>query len=136
MSFYSDMVATALALLTKYGQTITHERDESTLWQKTIDPTTLKPVWTNTSTGATSTTAPTGVPVQTTGKGVLTNIKINQNDFKTVEAKDQILIANGAIPEPQIGDEFTVNSVRWGYKDHIKISPAGTDIVYKILVRI
>jgi len=116
MSFYSDIAATALSLLQKFGQTITLVR----VTGASVDPVT----------GA----AVAGTDASVTTTGVLGKFPDKLIDGTRILASDRRLILSNE-QTPVMSDLVTVNGYNWTIIDIETVSPAGTDVIYICQVR-
>jgi hypothetical protein len=110
------MAATALKLLTKFGQQVTLTRYTGA----TIDPVT----------GEES----SGSDVSTTVIGVLRPYPDKMIDGERIMAGDRELILSSSV-EPLPADRFVIGGDAWGVVSIKDIVPAGTTIVYFVQVR-
>lgn len=121
MSFYAEMSATALELLTEFGQTVTLKR---------VTPGTYNP-----ATG-------TATPVVTTQsrKAAI----FDYNDFRhgmqnpnglVIEAGDRrcYMDANGV--DPELDDQIIIGGVTWSIKNVKSINPSGVSVLHDIHIR-
>lgn len=117
MSFYASMQGTALSLLTKFGQTVTHTIRTA----GTYDPTT----------GA--------VTVTETSQSVnvaLFDFGAEEIDGMIVIAGDKrAYIASSGVTAPKVDDTLSVGGVVWTIKRVTDTNPAGTSIMYDVQVR-
>jgi len=115
-SFYDNMGSTALGLLVKFGQSITLARETG----ESVDP----------ITGAV--TAGTDASVTTTG--ILKLYPDNMVDGTRILDSDRMLIlSNEQVPQPT--DKPLIDGEEWGVVNISTLSPAGTDVIYKVQVR-
>jgi hypothetical protein len=116
MSFYSNMAATALRLVTKYGQSITLTRPTG----GTFSPTT------GAETGGTTTTI-TGYGAAVPWEKTATDQNVNN---------DLMVILEATSTAPAINDTCTINSVAYKVVSIDIISPAGTVVAYVLRCRL
>ena len=116
MSFYDDMAAVSLELLTEFGQDITHR----TYTTGTYDP-------------ATGLSVP--ATADTTRKGALFDIETTTLRGALVQVADKRLLvdASAAI---SLQDRFVVNSVEYAVVSLGEVSPAGTRVLFDMHVRV
>lgn len=117
MSFYTDMAATASSLLAQFGATVTIKRDNL----GTTDPVTG--VYTP------------GTTDNLTANGVTTRItKEDRDAFGEVQGNDRLLILDSQV-KPLEGDRVQVGSENWNTISIQESNPAGTPLVYRVLIR-
>lgn len=135
--FYTDLRdEDVIPLIAELGQTVTLERTADTsVWERRYDASTGGYYWYNTSTGATTTTDPSGTVVTYSGKGVVVDYKDDVIDNTLIKVGDKRLLTI-TLPSPLIGDKITVNSVTYNYVSHNTVSPGATDVLYKIQLRV
>ena len=137
MSFYTDIRDDdVIPMIQEFGQTITMERTANTTnWEKRYNASTGAFYWYNTSTAETSAVAPTGAVTEYSGYGVVVNYEDSVIDDTLIKRGDKKILTI-ELPSPLIGDKYTIGSTVYSYVDHITVSPANTDVLYKIQVRI
>lgn len=124
----------AAPLLQEFGITFTLSRIENTtVYTKHYDPTTMSHYWTDTDSNRYD-TMPDPVQIEYTGYCIMQKYQIEQIDGTLVQADDLRLIATG-IPQPKEGDIFSVNGIDYQYVRVDPVAPAGLAVVYKIQVR-
>ena len=117
MSFYEDMANTASTLLGQFGSTVTIKRETSA----SIDP-------------VTGTHTP-GTTASLTANGVTTAItKEDRAVFGDVQGNDRILVLDES-QAPQEGDLVEVAGEDWSIVRIQETNPAGTPLVYRVLIR-
>ena len=116
MSFYDDMAAVSLGLLTEFGQAVTHR----TYTTGTYNP-------------ATGTTTP--ATADTTRKGALFDIRTTTVRGELVQVSDKQLLVDGSAAI-NLRDRFIVNSVEYIIVSLGEINPAGTRVMYDLHVRV
>jgi hypothetical protein len=135
MGFYTDIRDdVAIPLVEEYGQSITVKRYVDGDWERKFSTSELKYYWED-SEGTIVWTDPSGEPVEYSGYGVVTFFSEDQIDGTNIQQSDRLIIAV-SISEPQIGDVFVIGSTEYKYVNHKTVSPGGTDILYKVQVRI
>ena len=118
MSFdYAPMAATASRLIAEYGAPVTLYRETS----QSIDPVTgvMTP-------GTTSELASNGITTAIT--------KEDRDSFGDVQSNDRILVLDDS-EAPQEGDRVSVNSEQWSIARIREVNPAGTPLIYRVLIR-
>lgn len=119
MSAFSDrMAATALRLLTNYGEAVSFSR----VTEGTYSPSTA-------TTGASSTTSYSGfaVPVDYDTTELIDSV-IEQGDIK--------LYVNATSSVPEVGDQATLDSVAYRVMDVRKYTINSENVMYELQVRI
>lgn len=116
MSFYDDMAATSLSLLTEFGQNITH-----------------RSYTTGTYDVATGTTTPAATDATRTG--ALFDINTTTVRGQLVQVADKQLLVDGSAAV-NLRDRFIVNSVEYIIVSLGEINPAGTRVMYDMHVRV
>lgn len=132
---YDKTLATARRLLEKFGNPVSLTRDaDPSLWEQKYDPVTEDMLWVNKNTGAEqSQEPPDTIYIK---DGVFIGISEEQLADNIVRASDRTLLIEG-IPEPKIGDVFlSHNGIQYSYVSHKEVNPAGTSLLYKIVVRV
>lgn len=110
------MSATALGLLTKFGQSITLSRETG----GSIDPVT----------GAVT----PGADASVTTTGILLKYPDMMIDgTRILDSDRRLLISNEQIPQPS--DKPLIDSQEWAIVNIETLSPAGTDVIYELQVR-
>jgi len=129
------VVNTVLPSLEKYGNPISLVRDaDLSLWDREYDPITEEFSWTNKQTGQVVTTEPEDDTY--TGDGVFVQMSDELLSNTLVKASDKVLLVQ-AIPTPKTGDRVVDHAgITYQYVTHIPISPGGTNVLYKIAVRL
>ena len=129
-----DSVVTPI--LRQYGTNIKLLRTEDTLvFEKRYDPTTLSYYWFIPSTGERFDTQPESTRREYVGQGVLSNYKDEEVDGTNIKREDMKLIMTG-VPTPKQGDLFEVGGKIYKYEFHKNVAPAVEPVVYLIQVRI
>lgn len=118
MSFYSDMQATASSLLTTYGQNLTFTRETPGVF----DPE----------------TGTVGTPTETsyTGYGVVLNIKNMEIDGERILQGDRMITLQNVSTVPKINDTVPIGSDTYTVLEVKPMNPAGTNLVYKLQIRL
>lgn len=116
MTFATNMIATALRLLTAYGQSINVTRDVIASFAPT----------TGTITEGTDTTY--------TGYGYPSNYNASQVDGTLIRQDDTLLIFSSTT-EPLVDDIFTIGAKVLTAMNVIKITAQGSNVVYKVQLR-
>lgn len=114
--FYANLAATALRLLTKYGQTVTVTRDVV----GTVDP----------ITGA----GTPGTPVTFTGKAAIFDYNVSLIDGVMIQASDKRMVIEST-NEPQTSDVVTTATGDFTVVAVNPLSPAGTVVKYDVQIR-
>lgn len=110
------MAATALRLLTKFGQSITLARTTGS----SVDPVTG--------------TVTAGSDASVTTTGVLLKYPDSMIDGTRIIASDRrMIVSNEQVPDPS--DKPTLNGQDWSIVNIETLSPAGTDVIYELQVR-
>jgi len=124
MSFYAESATAALALLEKFGKTLTLSRDGG----GTFDPVAGR----YTAEDADSTEPVTGVILP------LTKIDDNQYLEQLIQGKLRrvIIAAKGMALKPQAGDKVTDGSTIMEVIGSTPLNPAGTPLIHKINARV
>lgn len=137
MSFYGNMQSTAARLLSQFGMTMTLKRNGSTVdWVEGYDSVSGRRFWTKVSDSTVVYVAPSGVPIQYTGKGVVTSFKIGEIDGTNIKVGDKKIVLESVFPEPRTGDKITVGSTDYNVVAPLMVSrPTDTTIVYFVQVR-
>jgi len=115
MTFYTDLAAVALRLLTDKGQQVTFSRETTS----SFDP----------GTGINTTTTST-----ITGYGAAFDYNKSEIDG-TIVVKGDIRFLFEAGSAPQQDDTVTIDSIGYRVMDVKKTSPAGTDVLYECQLR-
>lgn len=118
MSFYSNMAATALRLLTKFGQTVVFTRPTG----DTFDPSL------GSYSGGTTTTI--------TGKGAAFDYKNSEIDGTIVQKGDVRVIFEASTVAPAQNDNCALDSINYRVMDVKPLSPGGTDVIFTVQLRI
>ena len=118
MSFYSDLAATALRLITTYGQTVVFTRGSG----QTYDPAT------GTYSGGTTTTI--------TGKGAAFDYSNGEIDGTIVMRGDLRVLFEASSVAPMQNDNCAIDSVNYRVMNVSPLSPGGTVVIYDIQLRI
>lgn len=116
MSFYDDMAATSLALLTEFGQSVTHRSHTD----GTYDP---------------ATGSATPVVTDATRKGALFDIDTTTLRGELVQVSDKRLLVDGSA-SVNLRDRFIVDSVEYVIVSLGEVNPAGTRVMYDMHVRV
>jgi len=131
---YIGLLVTAQGLIADFGGTITLTRSyDKTLWIESYDPVTGTKTWEYIPTGATQSTEPDDA--EYSADGVLVNIEEKFIDNSLVNVSDSELLVIG-IPVPAEDDIFLVNGKSYKYVTHGVVNPAGTIMLYKVILRI
>lgn len=117
-TFSTNLTATALRLLTKFGQSITFTRTT----EGAFDP-------------ATNTTA-AGSDSNYTGFAHPSEYTRFERDLESVRQDDIKLLVQQTTTEPEIGDRFTLDSVIYEVLEVDKIKAQGDTIIYKLQGRV
>lgn len=118
MTFYSDLAASALALLEEYGQSVTLSR-------------TVRGAY-STSTGAPA----TGTTTTYTGTAAMFEYVQRDEANSDVRAGDQMAyIATDGMVLPRTGDTVTVGGTTYSVITGQQINPAGTAVLYQAQLR-
>lgn len=117
-TFSTNMIATAIRLLTKFGQSITFTRTTV----GAFDP-------------ATNTT---GAPSDSTYVGFAhpSDYSRFERDLESVRQDDIKLLVQKTTTEPKIGDRFTIDSVVYDVIEIDKVKAQGETIIYELQGRI
>ena len=131
---YAKTLATSIRLITKFGNPITMTRPYSASeWNRVYDAVTETFTWTNIASGAVQSVEPEDVT--TVADGALVGISEELLANSIIKQSDsEILIVE--IDEPQVGDTFLVNGKTYAFIANIPVNPAGTNVLYKIALRI
>lgn len=116
MSFYAGLRATADRLLDQFGMTVVIQRPK----QGVIDPVA----------GVMARIAPE--LIQTTG--VLQRIPDSLMDGTRVKQGDRWLTLTAGV-KPEITDRLLIGGVSWSITEIEEVSPAGTELVYRVRAR-
>lgn len=117
MSFYGDLASTASRLLAQFGSAVTIKRETG----DSIDPVT----------GAFT----AGETSSLTTNGLTTAItKEDREAFGEAQGNDRILILDDS-QAPQEGDRVQVGAEDWQIVRIQETNPAGTPLVYRVLIR-
>lgn len=127
---------TVIPLIIEFGQTITLTRNgDGGDWVKEFVPDEGRYQWRNTSTSAIVYEPPAPAETTINGIGVITNFEDATIDETLVKRGDKLLLTID-LGEPQINDKFQVGGVTYNYINHETVSPGGTDVLYKIQLRL
>ena len=118
MSFYTNLAATALRLLTKRGQT--------TVFTRTTGAT-FDPVASSYSGGSTTTI---------TGKGVTFPYESREINGTQIKQGDVRVFFEASTTAPAIDDKCTVGGVEYRVMSADPLSPGGTVVMYTVQLRI
>ena len=121
MSLYTRLAATSLRLLTKYGQSVTLRKYTTGAY----DPTTGAGA--NTITDTTRKAALFDYNRMGYGQTLQGSTLVQQGD------KQCLMDANGAAPT--LADHIIIGTVEYVIKDIKEVNPAGTPMLYDLLVR-
>ena len=121
MSFYGDMAAVALRLLTSKGQTVSI-RTRST---DDYDPSTGEVLQTETTEAGVGVLLPSGQ----------LEAVVDQDPARIVDTAQWVVAASGITAVPTPGDSIDGDGASWAIIAVTPSSPAGTPIVYKLLVK-
>ena len=116
MTFYDRMAETATRLLTEYGQAITLTRTTG----GSVDPVT----------GAVT----AGATTYYTPMGVLRPFPDRLIDGTRILASDREVVMDSTVA-PLTTDLLTIGGQAWTIINVVTVSPAGTDLVYRVQVR-
>jgi hypothetical protein len=116
VTFYANAAATALRMLTSYGQSVTLTRSVPGAY--------------NTATGATATATVT----TTTGKGVLLDYAQRDMDGTLIREGDQRCYASLSVV-PLSGDTLTAGGVVFEVVASRTLAPAGTAVLHDMQLR-
>ena len=115
MTFYTDMTAEALALITEFGSDLTIRGADTP-----EDPVT----------GAGG-----GTGAERTAKGVLTKIDDKAFPETRIERGDRMMILEGAA-NPVMGERWVDGANVWTFEGIVSIAPHnGSPVIHKVLVR-
>lgn len=117
MSFYGDLASTASRLLEQFGSTVTIKRGAG----ESIDPVTG-----SYTAGTTSNLTANGLTVAITRQ--------DREAFGDVQGNDRLLILDNS-QTPQEGDRVQVGAEDWQIVRIQETNPAGTPLVYRVLIR-
>lgn len=126
MTFYEQSAATALSLITRFGQSLAIRRVSNV-------PNIATGEATPTNTDGTITAVV--LPAKTTGLNALAGDLDNQALVEAViKGKGRFLLvaASGAPFAPDADDRVTFESASWRVLGSTPLNPAGTPIVYKV----
>lgn len=113
---YDKIAATALKLLTKFGQPITFARETG----GSVDP-------------ITGVVTP-GTDASVTTTGLLKTYPDNMIDGTRILKSDrELILSNEQVVQPS--DKPVINSQDWAIVDIKTLNPAGTVVIYKVQVR-
>lgn len=118
MSFYGNLAATALRLLTKFGQTTVFTRPTG----DTFDP----PA--GSYSGGTTTTI--------TGKGAAFEYEKSEVDGTIVQRGDLKVYFEASTIPPAQNDNCVIDSINYRVMDVEPLSPGGTDVLFIVQLRI
>ena len=119
-AFYDRMAATALRLISLYGQTMT---------LREVTPGTYDPSTGETSPDAATETSVSGVLIEYTGQERQNNSLIQQGDKK-------VLMPAKGLAKPSLNSKILIQSELWTIVPPLKVmNPAGTPLVYELQVR-
>jgi hypothetical protein len=118
MAFYANLAATALRLLTKYGQTVVCTR---------TDGATYVPA-TQSYTGGSTTTI--------TGKGAVFPFNKSEINGELIQTGDLIVFFEASSTAPAVDDKCTVDSVDYRVMSVEPLNPGGTVVMYTLHLRI
>lgn len=118
MTFYTDMQATASSLLTNYGQNLTFSRETPGAY----DP----------ATGTTGTATTSSYSAY----GVALNYRNFEIDGERILQGDRQLTIQNVSTEPKINDTVELDSTTYTVLSVMAMNPAGTNLVYKLQVRV
>lgn len=138
MGKYDKQSAMASRLLAKFGGACTLKRIEAAAGYTDHFDNILKcRVWTMVDSPFTvTTTPPTDVPKEYSGKAVKTNFKMYEIDGTIIQHGDCLLILENTFPMPKPNDLFEIGGRKYKYVNMLSIDPDGdTAIVYKVQVR-
>ena len=116
MTFYSDMAATANALIAEFGAPITLKRKTAGTLDKV----------TGIETGATTSTL--------TPNGLVTQYKANVIDGTRIQGGDRLVILDNS-QTPVMTDQVLVGVEYWNIVDIVSKNPAGTELVHLVQAR-
>ena len=116
MSFYDEMAAVSLSLLTEFGQSVTHRAYTTGTYD----------VATGTATPATT---------DATRTGALFDINTTTVRGQLVQVADKQLLVDGSAAI-NLRDRFVVGGVEYAIVSLGEINPAGTRVMYDLHVRV
>jgi len=116
MSFYSGMQATAINLLTKFGQLVTITRETVTAFDPVLGSETK-----------TTTTF--------TGYGALFNYEQSEIDGATIQRGDSRLVLQSLSAAPAVDDFATVDGRVYRVMNVTTTAPGGTVVIYELQLR-
>lgn len=118
MTFYSGMQTTATTLLTNYGQNLTFTRETPGAY----DPA----------------TGTVGTPTETSysGYGVVLNYRDAEIDGERILQGDRMITLQNVSTAPKINDTVPIGSDTYTVLQVKALNPAGTNLVYKLQVRL
>lgn len=117
MSFYGNAQSTALRLIAKFGQSVTHTIRVAGSYDY--------------ATGAVTVTETTQ-----TVSAVMVKYSSNEIDGMLVLSSDRkALIAASGITKPSVDDVLTISGVAWTVKSVDELNPGGTALTYECQVR-
>ena len=127
---------TVIPLIREFGQTVTRTRDGSagTIVKEFI-PVEGRYQYRDTASGTITHTPPASSISTATGNAVVTEFEDRLIDESLVKQGDKLLITID-LGLPQTGDIYTVQGIDYNYVTHETISPGGTDVLYKIQIRV
>lgn len=117
MTFYTDMQGTATSLLTNYGQNLTFSRSTPGAY----DP----------AAGTTGTATDSSY----SGYGVVLNYRNFEIDGERILQGDRRITLQNVTTEPRVNDVVEIDSKDYVVLAVMSMSPAGTNLVYKLQVR-
>jgi len=126
--FYNDMADASLDLLQELGQDVTISRVGA---DAIFDPATGE--FTSSGTDQSQVVQGAKVPV---GKGSLNQSDEQfMQDFVRGKVHMLIIAAKGVSFKPRSGDKATISGEQYEIIGNTPISPAGTDVIYKVPIR-
>lgn len=117
MTFYDDMASTASSLIAQFGFVVTIKRE--TLGE--VDPVTGQY-----TPGSIDSLSANGITTAIT--------KEDRDAFGDVQGNDRIMVLDNS-QIPQEGDRIEVNGESWNIVRILETNPAGTPLVYRLLIR-
>lgn len=127
---------TVIPLIQEFGQTITRTRivDAGTFTREFF-PDEGRYGYRDSATNTVVYEAPAATISTMTGEGVITDFRDELVDDSHILQGDKLLLTIN-LGTPQVGDIFTVQGVDYNYVNHETVSPGGTDVLYRIQLRV
>lgn len=117
MTFYDDMASTASSLLSQFGSVVTIYRESG----QSVDPVTGEFTRFIVDTLKTK-----GITVAITQE--------DRNAFGDVQGNDRVMVLDGS-QAPKEGDTVEVAGQGWSIVRILETNPAGTPLIYRVLIR-